>query len=141
LNWRFKITSGNNYVSASELEALPIPFQKMERPFSSPIDPGPELLHRLISLTPSDLRQAVLHIDSCLENLESDHYKVAAICKGIELIVSTIRKHLAQRVIEQDSLHAYTLILDALVISLYSAEDFIELFDPPAGSRLKKPAG
>lgn len=141
LNWRFRITSGNNYVSAAELEALPIPFQKLERPFSSRIHAAPELLHMLISLTPSDLRQAVLHIDTCIENLESEDCKVGTICKGIELIVSTIRKHLAQRVIEQESLRAYTLILDALVISLYSAEDFIGLFDPPASSRLKKRAG
>lgn len=122
LNWRMKLTSTNNYISAAEIAALPVPR----------IPPT--------KLSQSDVRMARRHFDAWISEQESSvqefAHKVAAsigplgkgpasalISRMIEWAVEEI-----QESSDHDRRDTPWDLLDALVVVLYGAEEFWDVF-------------
>jgi len=118
LNWRLKITSTNNYLSAAEIESLPIPrISHREAPPS-------ELTHAQEILKPL-LNNESLSLNGCLENIKSllgPQMKADG-----EAFLPRIIEWLVKEILQAESASAarritLTNLLDSLVLNLFGIE-------------------
>lgn len=129
LNWRFKITSANNYISASELELLPVPSYIQISPGLDSHLKESGLMEALMSGMDTNLHGALSRIDSIIDRIACQQEKFVYIRFAIEEIVdSLIDKNLETECAAPFRNHIL-LVLDALVIKLYSAEKYYAVLD------------
>jgi len=126
LNWRIKVTSTNNYLSAREIQDLPIP-----RTIASP--PAPEVVEPAWQDIRSILEQPPGSIAACLEKIRlevpslAEEHSTALLQAMIEKVVEEILGHPCVKpgCARPDLLG----LLDALVLTLYGADSWAELLD------------
>jgi Alw26I/Eco31I/Esp3I family type II restriction m6 adenine DNA methyltransferase len=118
LNWRLKITSTNNYLSAAEIEALPIPRIPHRDAASSELTRAQEVLKPM-------LNDESLSLSACPENIEKllgPQMKVHG-----EAILPRIIEWLVEEILRSESASearkiTLTNLLDALVLKLYGID-------------------
>jgi len=126
LNWRIKITSTNNYLSAAEIEALPI----LRLALSASTPEIGELTDKCLGEI--DSRQG----DTITENLKLVRATLRdyGVGSGADLIASVIEK-LTTRILNDCRTSSRgpavnrQKLLDALVLELYGAGDYAEIID------------
>ncbi|MGO9571153.1 MAG: Eco57I restriction-modification methylase domain-containing protein [Desulfomonilaceae bacterium] len=124
LNRRFKLTSTNNYLSAAEIEALPIPRisntavpgtasrssrEEFIRLVADPADSIPGWLERIVEV--SD--QASINEDA------------ASVARMIELVIDAIQNDPSSPVSGRSQIGPLWNLLDALVLKLYGVEALV----------------
>ena len=123
LNWRFRITSTNNYISASEIEALPIP--------RIPEKDLPEQVIRLVRAEFDKLQLSRrFSISEYMKQLQillkvyEEKQKQFLLSLMLEWVVETIMS-------EPPSIPGEGLwnLLDALVVLLYRASSYISIIE------------
>lgn len=129
LNWRFKVTSANNYVSASELENLPVPHGVVSLKMDNVFDMGIEILDQLRMTEIQSISEAISAIkgqtDKCIDEIE----KTKLLVKLTETTVSCLIRDLPDSNEQSSYSKKLITILDAIVFSLYSATRFVKIFD------------
>ncbi len=120
LNWRFKATSTNNYLSAREIELLPIVRPPRPRPDALTRATGGDLLERLMPDAPVSIADSLPILRSVLGPLsEPDRSHVL-----IEMIT-----RLGERLTSMDAGDSHSAadrflpLLDGLVLALYGVEE------------------
>lgn len=121
MNWRFKLTSTNNYLSAAEIGALPVP-----RIPGEPVTEADYLhlkwfLEDLIGRETSTIMEAVAHIDG-LPDQGSPEQTSRALARMIEWTVERIRADAESP--DCTDVERLRNVLDSLVIKLYSAAPY-----------------
>jgi len=118
LNWRLKITSANNYLSAAEIESLPIPRISHREVPPSELTRSQEILRPMLD-------DESLSLSGCLENIErmlgprmNDHG---------EALLPRIIERLVEEILQAESASearwiTLTNLLDALVLNLFGIE-------------------
>ncbi|MGD9817569.1 MAG: N-6 DNA methylase [Desulfomonilaceae bacterium] len=129
LNWRFKVTSANNYVSASELENLPVPRGVVSLNMDTVSDMGIEILDQLRMTEIESISEAISAIkgqtDKCIDEIE----KTKLLVKLTEATVSCLIRGLSDSNEQSSYSKKLVAILDAIVLCLYSATRFVKIFD------------
>ena len=123
LNWRVKLTSTNNYLSAAEIEALPIPRLLQEKP-------SPEQDRRAKAKLDALLDRTYDSPVECLSRLREEWSSLPA--GDVPVVAATVIRRLVQAVRRvpsgpgpQDrSRSALWDVLDAVVLLLYGVEKF-----------------
>jgi Alw26I/Eco31I/Esp3I family type II restriction m6 adenine DNA methyltransferase len=118
LNWRFKLTSTNSYISAAEIESLPIPrVAKRTMPTSG----WGSVEERLVRLTSGSHRSIRQCASACIELFREElrSFGASFTAKVIELVAAQIVAGLAENGQRPDDL---LLALDSLVVLLYGVE-------------------
>lgn len=127
LNWRLKLTSTNNYLSAEEVEALPIPRCTAAMEQSLDAREIAATLDGLIAGTsPASLRAAVLMLDSVLSHWEPP-YREAVLVRWIERLAESLSGE--ARFLGGNGRVAATLVLDAAVVELYGASSLVGVLE------------
>jgi hypothetical protein len=121
LNWRFKMTSSNNYLSAAEIQSLPIPRPEHgERP-----EPG--LFHELLALAeqpPGTLEHTAKAAKDVLSGAGHGPTDVPGMIAGlVETLVSE------PRAVSDDGLDGIVQTVDGLVLLLYGVEQYAAVVD------------
>ncbi len=127
LNWRLKLTSTNNYISAEEVEALPIPrcTAAMEQSLDS-WEIATTLDGLIAGTSPGSLRAAVLMLDSVLSHWEAP-YREAVLVKWIERLAESLSGE--AQYLGGNGREAATLVLDAAVVQLYGASSLVGVLE------------
>ncbi len=132
LNWRFKLTSTNNYISARELESLPVPIIDFSAINDSRVQEFVEAVYKDLSDKEFSLMETVAIIDARIrlqENSAIPSLLGGAIQKVVAQLQSIVgcgeRKRTASIGKTTDGLDWN--LLDGLVLSLYGAQAFGDL--------------
>ena len=134
LNWRIKLTSTNNYLSAAELEALPIPRV-------SSADKSREEVLGLNALAAKTVPHLSGSLSMCLKILE--HATSGRIPTGpshitAELIEWGVSEHLScdeHTVVRDEYLPCLQNLMDCLVLKLFNVDTLAEVVDGDSGVR------
>ncbi len=129
LNWRFKITSANNYISASELEMLPVPSHVHVKLRPDSYFNEYELMEDLMSEMITNLNGALTKIDAIIDRIDRQEKKFVFIRRAIEEIVDSLIDKSLESEGEAPFRNNILLLLDALVIKMYSAEKYSGILD------------
>ncbi len=135
LNWRFKLTSTNNYISARELEALPVPIIDFSAVLDSSVQEFVDAVRKDLSEREFSLMETVEVIEAKIGNSSDPSLLGAAvqrIVRDLESIVGcSERKRTAsigKTVYGLDRCGStHWNLLDGLVLCLYGAQDFDDL--------------
>ena len=129
LNWRFKLLSANNYVSSAEIKSLPLP--RLIRHPENPGKDGETVLKKILSEVGvvGQLSDVIRIIDKITSGHFSEaimeNFFVFSIEKVVGLIVENIQNN--QRLSSDGTI--LRLVMDALVMKLYSAEEFTDILE------------
>ncbi len=128
LNWRFRITSANNYVSASEIEKLPIPYQKLanrcsDTTFDSPLKLEPKIMRSILTF-----KDAELFVNSILKELSEVSVEVSFLVGGIEQIANTLMEADRDQESTKPLITSFRLLIDLLTLKLYDIDAGVGLF-------------
>ena len=123
LNRRIKLTSTNNYLSAAEIEALPIPR------IGNTVAPGitsqsSEEELRLLIADPADSIRGWLERIEILFDQSSRNGDAVSIPRMIELVVQAILEDPSSSLNRRGQMGALWYLLDALVLKLYGVEAY-----------------
>jgi len=126
LNWRIKTTSSNNYISAKEIESLPIP--------RSDCTGGPPAWNEILGVDlmllenkeHASIEEALKSIRSVTAQL-GEELRAGCLAALVERVVERITARPASR----DPMHEQGLLnlMDAAVLMLYEADKFCRLLD------------
>jgi adenine-specific DNA-methyltransferase len=123
LNRRIKLTSTNNYLSAAEIEALPIPrIGNTLAPGTGGQSSGEEF--RLLIADPADSIPGWLERIEILSDKSSRNGHAVAIPTMIELVVQAIQHDPSSSLAGRGQMGALWYLLDALVLKLYGVEAY-----------------
>lgn len=131
LNWRIKLTSTNNYISAAELQALPIPRV-------SPGDQSLSEVRQLIAVVNPTLPHLKPPLAECLKILENaaagrlpsgPSHVTAGV---IEWVVSTLQFGTESELVRGEPIQRRQHLLDVLVLKLFSVEPLVTVLDDEA---------
>ncbi len=121
LNWRFKLTSTNNYISAAEVQALPIPrLSDAELPPKN-ITSARKTFGKWVAEPDVTVAEFVQEISGMAKSMDDESAR-AITGKMIEWVVEEIQ--------ESDGSHitgALWNLLDSLVVVIYGAESMVEV--------------
>jgi Alw26I/Eco31I/Esp3I family type II restriction m6 adenine DNA methyltransferase len=121
LNRRIKLTSTNNYLSAAEIEALPIPrIGNTVAPGTGSQSTGEEF--RLLMADPADSIPGWLERIEILSDKSSRNGHAVSIPTMIELVAQAIKEDPSGWLSERGQQGALWYLLDALVLRLYGVE-------------------
>ncbi len=126
LNRRIKLTSANNYLSAGEIEALPIP-RIANSTFRGTDGQSSEEALRSLLADPADSIAGWLERIVTLFDRSSGRGAVVSIPRLIELVVQAIEEHHVSPVNKLCEIRALWCLLDALVLKLYGVEAYAEI--------------
>jgi Alw26I/Eco31I/Esp3I family type II restriction m6 adenine DNA methyltransferase len=132
LNWRFKLTSTNNYISARELESLPVPIIDFSAINDSRVQEFVEAVYKDLSDKEFSLMETVAIIDARIR-LQENSAIPSLLGGAIQTVVAQLqsivgcgeRKRTASIGKTTDGLDWN--LLDGLVLSLYGAQAFGDL--------------
>ncbi len=125
LNRRIKLTSTNNYLSAAEIEALPVP--RVTGEVSWAVARYLEEKFTRLMVDPAN------SISGWLERLEelfeplAAHEEYLYASNMIEVVVQAIQAHAFSPAREHDESVSLWHLLDALVLNLYGVESYFEI--------------
>lgn len=128
LNWRFKLLSANNYVSASEIEALPIPYrgQAPEHGLRNAGTFSRQFMPLLSSIC--SLHAASEMVDEFALSLATQETAKTFLTDWLDgtagLIITNLNGHETDQALDG----ALRFLLDALVLKLYEAQRFQAIF-------------
>ena len=123
LNRRIKLTSTNNYLSAAEIEALPIPrIGNTVAPGTGSQSSGEEF--RLLIADPADSIPGWLERIETLSDKSSRNGHAVSIPRMIELVVQAIQHDPSSSLNGRGQMGALWYLLDALVLKLYGVEAY-----------------
>jgi len=123
LNRRIKLTSTNNYLSAAEIEALPIPrIGNTVAPGITSQSSREEL--RLLIADPADSIPGWLERIEILFDQYSRNGDAVSIPRMIELVVQAISEDPSSSLNRRGQMGALWYLLDALVLKLYGVEAY-----------------
>jgi hypothetical protein len=126
LNRRIKLTSTNNYLSAAEIEALPIPrIGNTVAPGTGSQSTGEEF--RLLMSDPADSIPGWLERIEILSDKSSRNGHAVSIPTMIELVAQAIQHDPSGWLNERGQQGALWYLLDALVLKLYGVECYAEI--------------
>ena len=129
LNWRFKALSANNYISAAEIKSLPVPYQIL--PPTCPANVSHDVLKEILSeANPAKTLLDAIRIikkifDGRFGHWPTINFLFTSIEEVVGLIVTEMKKNQRSPTIDS-SLRS---VMDALVVILYSAEEFTEILE------------
>lgn len=126
LNRRIKLTSANNYLSAGEIEALPIP-RIANSTFWEAGSQSSEEAFRTMLADPADSIAGWLERTASLRDRYSEYGATVFIPKLVELVVQAIEKHHSNPMNELGEIRILWCLLDALVLKLYGVEAYVEI--------------
>lgn len=115
LNWRMKLTSTNNYISAAEILALPIPRMKDQELSEANLAQARAILSARVSAKQDTIKESVGKISGLAANHEDGQ---ALIGKMIEWTVGMIQESEGCSRVE-----SLWNILDSLVVALYGLDE------------------
>ncbi len=129
LNWRFKALSANNYISAAEIKSLPVPYHIL-----LPVDHdnAPDDILKII-LSEVDATKNLHYVLKIIDQTTLGRFSegaikkflIASIEKMVALIVEEMNKSQQPAVVDT----SLRLVMDALVVRLYSADQFTDILD------------
>jgi adenine-specific DNA-methyltransferase len=123
LNWRIKLTSTNNYLSAAEVLALPIPrLNTTAGPRS--VSTAREIFSKASSGPEKSLAQCVTFLKGALRDAPD---RPEVLVSMIEKAGENIQLSLLEKGTDSDP--GMIRLLDALVLMLYEAEDYSAVID------------
>lgn len=129
LNWRFKLLSANNYVSSAEISSLPVP--RLLCHAEKPGKDGEAALNIILSEVGAaqGLRDALVIIDKTTRR----YFAVAMMENFLVFSVETLVGRIMEDIQNNNKLSSdgkvLRLLMDALVMKLYSAEPFTDILD------------
>lgn len=121
LNWRFKLTSTNNYISARELESLPVPIIDFSAVDDSRLQEFLEAVHKDLSDKEFSLMETVEIIDARIR-LQENWAILSLLGGAIQRIVRDL-----QNAPPENPTEVWNL-LDGFVLCLYGAQAFGDLW-------------
>jgi adenine-specific DNA-methyltransferase len=123
LNRRFKLTSTNNYLSAAEIETMPIP--RIAHTVAPGIISESSITRfRRLAADPADSISGWLERIAALSERSSIHEDAASIPEMIELVVQAIQAEPSNPPAGRGQIGPMWFLLDALVLKLYGAEAY-----------------
>jgi adenine-specific DNA-methyltransferase len=131
LNWRFKVTSTNNYVSAAEVEALPLPAILSQSCHPIPGVSRTDLIRPMLDDPPLSISASLAMLkkssNSATVPLTSEHLisMTEAVVREIMTNPASPASHGTRK------LHDLQPILDGLVVTLYGVEKFSDVLEVP----------
>ena len=128
LNWRLRITSTNNYLSAAEIEALPIPRISMNAATEDVVRRVHREFEKLLSQMDLPILKCVDTVKRLLESA-GKYEAQTLLAMMIQWTVQKIRDRLGPGR-PQETLNAGAWnLLDATVLLLYGVDSFSSVFD------------
>lgn len=127
LNWRFKVTSTNNYLSAREIELLPIVRPPGHTPSQQFETKGLEFLDRLVNDPPSSIAGSLSILREELQ-LVSEPLRSAALISMITGLGERLTSMNGAR--SHSETDALLPLLDGLVLTLYRVEELADVVSP-----------
>ena len=123
LNWRIKLTSTNNYLSAAEVEGLPVP--RIDYLSISANDPkfGQSEFERILE-TPLDSVAAYIKTLNDVLGDASEPGGSAMAAKMVERVSQMLSHSAYGSISGKNDVHALVKLLDALTLKVYSIESF-----------------
>lgn len=118
LNWRFKLTSTNSYISAAEIESLPIPRPGWKALSSRERSLIEERLESLLAQWPESIEQGTVACTKCFDE-ELNSLGVAFTAKVIEVVAGRVTALTLERGVYPEDL---AMVLDSMVLLLYGVE-------------------
>ncbi len=131
LNWRFKCLSANNYISAAEIESLPVPYDRL-RMVDSPNVYGTNLKdieRKLVRI--GSISQALDILNELTSDLANEYVLTNFLIGSVEGIVDLIMEHSDDIAKAREKPCWTDLFLDALILKIYSADEFVNIFEKP----------
>lgn len=129
LNWRFKLLSANNYVSSAEIASLPVPriFCHAEKPVKG----GEAALNTILSEVGAvnGLSEAQEIIEKTISGYFAGAMMENFLVFSIETVVGRIMEDIQNNKRLSSDGRVLRLLMDALVMKLYSAEQFTDILD------------
>jgi adenine-specific DNA-methyltransferase len=126
LNRRIKLTSTNNYLSAAEIEALPIPRIGNGVPHGAARQSSGEEF-RLLIADPADSTAGWLERIEILSDQSSGNGDAVSIPRMIEFVVQAIQEDPSSSPNGRGQMGALWYLLDALVLKLYGVEAYARI--------------
>jgi Alw26I/Eco31I/Esp3I family type II restriction m6 adenine DNA methyltransferase len=127
LNWRIKVTSANNYLSAREVEDLPIPRITLVVGQGNDVIALPESLTELIGESFPTAAHSIERLKSALQGLPlSARASILATMIGFTAAELTDRASCSPDDVEASLWN----LMNALVLMLYCVEDYSKVFCP-----------
>jgi adenine-specific DNA-methyltransferase len=124
LNHRFKLTSTNNYLSAAEIEALPIP--RIASAVPEITQSSTKQFRRLVA-DPADSIPGWLERIATLSDRSSIDQDSVSIPELIELAVQAIQTDPSSPAAGRGQMEPLWYLLDALALKLYGVEAYAEI--------------
>ena len=123
LNWRIKLTSTNNYLSAAEVEGLPVP--RIDYLSISANDPkfGQSEFERILE-TPLDSVAAYIKTLNDVLGDASEPGGSAMAAKMVERVSQMLSQSAYGSISGKNDVQALVKLLDALTLKVYSVESF-----------------
>jgi hypothetical protein len=123
LNWRIKLTSTNNYLSAAEVEGLPVP--RIDYLSISTNDPkfGLREFERILE-TPRDSVAAYMKTLNDVLGDASEPGGSAMAAKMVERVSEMLSQSAYGSISGKNDVQALVKLLDALTLKVYSVESF-----------------
>jgi len=126
LNWRLKVTSANNYLSAAEIESLPIPRLPQEEPFPPRDRQADEELNALLGGSYRCPMDCLKRLDQERSSVPSGQVSTMAAIMIQQLVQVFARVRSGPGVHDEFRANFWNM-LDALVFRLYGVENFAGL--------------
>ncbi len=121
LNWRFKLTSTNNYISAAEVHALPIPrLSGAELPPKNILS-ARQIFGKWIARQDGSVEEFVQEVSGMAKSMDEESAREIA-GKMIEWVVEEIQESCGSQ-----STGVLWNLLDSLVVVIYGAESMVEV--------------
>jgi len=127
LNWRIKLTSTNNYLSAGEIEALPILRPPQAEFGYSGIEIN-KAMQSILENRPCSIRSALNYLDEFLSGQSQNHLE-AFLASAVEVCVDLITTEPETWESDQPVKDNLINLLDALVLKLYGLEQFASVLE------------
>ncbi len=129
LNWRIKLTSTNNYLSAAEIEALPIPRMESDRVSPARLGDVMDSLKERLSDLDGPLPECVDVLEDSTEvHLPSGPSDVTAAL--IEWAVGFVQPGTMQDGRGNRETNQWRNLVDALVLKLFGIEEYAAVIEP-----------